>query len=329
VLRIIKSVTNISPAIKRDAGDGFVALRRSPRTIAFIASMSALANVISLYSVPISILGFRSSIHFLQLPIILGAIVAGASVGLIIGFFGAFAMAYFMGMPFILGGMAILGLLSGLFVKKVRPLFAGPLAYLASVPYVAVTDYLWGIPLPVVGIILVNLGMEVVLCSILVDVISKYRATTSFITSMRQEGHPTHQNLIQRLEDESKGLIILKNDREIYSSAESGIAGLLNAMERIGATSLKDSVIVDKVVGKAAALIMTCFAAREVHARIMSVAATSVLQKHSTTFSYLQLVDEIMDRSGLGICKFEKLVSEVEDPKEALDVLKRAQPSPV
>jgi len=73
---------------------------------------------------PISIMGFRSSIHFLQLPIIMGAVVAGASMGLIIGFFGAFVMAYFMGMPFILGGMAILGLFSGLFVKRTRGLFS-------------------------------------------------------------------------------------------------------------------------------------------------------------------------------------------------------------
>lgn len=80
----------------------------------------------------------------------------------------------------------------------------------------------------------------------------------------------------------------------------------------------------DKVVGKAAALVMVSFNARETHARIMSKAATSVLQKHSMTFSYLQLVDEIKDRSGLGICKFEELVSGIEDPKGALNVLNRA-----
>ena len=85
----------------------------------------------------------------------------------------------------------------------------------------------------------------------------------------------------------------------------------------------------DKVVGRATALTMIYFGAREVPARIMSETAISVLQKYLTAFSYLHLVDEIKDRSGLGICKFEKLVSEVEGPKEALKALKRALSSPV
>jgi len=302
--------------------------RRSPRAIAFIASMSALANVVSLYSIPISLLGFQSRIHFQQLPIILGGVVAGGAVGLIIGFFGAFVMAYFMGIPFILGGMAILGLFSGLFVKRVRPLLAGTLAYITSIPYVVLTDYVWGLPLPVIGVILINLGIEALLCSIFVDVISKYKVMESFISSMKQEGNLLKQNLVQRLEDESKGLIIMKEDKEIYSSTKSGIAGLLKVTEEVEPALLKDSTVVDKVVGKAAALIIISLKAREVHAKIMSRAATSVLQKHSKAFFYLQLVDEIKDRNGLGMCRFEELVSGVEDPKEALNVLKRAMAYP-
>lgn len=302
--------------------------RRSPRAIAFIASMSALANVVSLYSIPISLLGFQSRIHFQQLPIILGGVVAGGAVGLIIGFFGAFVMAYFMGIPFILGGMAILGLFSGLFVKRVRPLLAGTLAYITSIPYVVLTDYVWGLPLPVIGVILINLGIEALLCSIFVDVISKYKVMESFISSMKQEGNLLKQNPVQRLEDESKGLIIMKEDKEIYSSTKSGIAGLLKVTEEVEPALLKDSTVVDKVVGKAAALIIISLKAREVHAKIMSRAATSVLQKHSKAFFYLQLVDEIKDRNGLGMCRFEELVSGVEDPKEALNVLKRAMAYP-
>jgi len=286
--------------------------------------MSALANVVSLYSMPISILGFQSRIHFQQLPIILGGVVAGGAMGLIIGFFGAFVMAYLTGIPFILGGMAILGLFSGLFVKRVRPLIAGTLAYVASIPYVALTDYVWGLPLPVIGVILTNLGIEALLCSIFVDVISKNRVMESFISSMRQEGNLLKQNLVQKLDVESKGLIVMKGDKEIYSSAESGIAGLLKAIEEVKPISLEDSTVVDKVVGKAAALIIISFRAREVHAKIMSRAATTLLQKHSMAFAYQQLVDEIKDKSGLGMCRFEKLVSGIEDPKEALNLLKRA-----
>lgn len=299
-----------------------LSMRGSPRAIAFIASMSALANVVSLYSIPISILGFQSRIHFQQLPIILGGVVAGGAVGLIIGFFGAFVMAYSTGIPFILGGMAIVGLTSGLFVKKVKPLYAGILAYVVSIPYVAATDYIWGMPLPVIEGILIKLGIEAILCSVLVEAIGHHGAVASFISSMRAENAFRAEDLIHRLEDESKGLIILKGNRTIFTSAESGIAGLLKAVDEVKAGLLKDSVVVDRIVGKAAAMVITSFGAREVHARIMSRAATDFLTKHSKAFSYLQLVDVIKDRSGSGTCKFEEMVSKVDDPKEALRLLK-------
>lgn len=299
-------------------------IRRSPRAIAFIASMSALANVVSLYSIPISILGFQSRIHFQQLPIILGGVVAGGAVGLIIGFFGAFVMAYSTGIPFILGGMAIIGLTSGLFVRKVKPFLAGILAYVTSIPYVAATDYIWGLPLPVIEGILVKLGIEAILCSILVEAIGHHGTVASFISSMRADSAIRTEDLIRRLEDESKGLIILKGNKTIYTSAESGITGLLKALEGVEAGLLEDSVVVDKVVGKAAALVITYFRAREVHAKIMSRPAMTYLKGHSKAFSYLQLVVEIKDRGGLGTCKLEEIVSKVDDPEEAFRLLRDA-----
>jgi len=286
--------------------------------------MSALANVVSLYSIPISILGFQSRIHFQQLPIILGGVVAGGGVGLIIGFFGAFVMAYSTGIPFILGGMAIVGLTSGLFVRKVRPLFAGVFAYIVSIPYVAATDYIWGLPLPVIEGILVKLGLEAILCSVIVEAIGRHKAVSSFISSMRVGSALSAEDLIRRLGDESKALIILKGNRTIYTSAEPGIAGLLKAADGVGTELLEDSVVVDRVVGKAAALVITSFGAMEVHAKIMSRAAMDFLTRHSKAFTYLQLVDEIKDRSGLGICKFEEMVSKVDDPEEAIMLLKAA-----
>lgn len=49
----------------------------------------------------------------------------------------------FMMIPFIIGGLAILGYASGLFAKKVRPVFSGILAWCVQAPYVVITDYIW------------------------------------------------------------------------------------------------------------------------------------------------------------------------------------------
>ena len=94
--------------------------------------------------------------------------------------------------PFVVGGIAILGVSVGFFAKKVRPVFAGLLAWLVQAPYVLVTDYVWftffagnssaaawAIVLP----IMVNLTLQSVICAVLADVIILYlkRAGVKFI----------------------------------------------------------------------------------------------------------------------------------------------------
>ena len=51
---------------------------------------------------------------------------------------------------------------------------------------------------------------------------------------------------------------------------EGGAAPLLQAIEEIGRDDLAGSIVADKVVGKAAALLMAYFAAGEVYAGILS-----------------------------------------------------------
>jgi len=100
---------------------------------------------------------------------------------------GLFASFVFPKIPFIIGGLAILGLASGLLAKRFRPLFAGILAWLVQAPYTAVTDYVWftlflqrtpQFALGFVGSILVILTIEAVISSILAEAIVAYLKKT-------------------------------------------------------------------------------------------------------------------------------------------------------
>ena len=73
--------------------------------------------------------------------------------------------------PFIIGGIAILGACTGLFAKRFRPVTACLLAWLVQAPYIVVTDYVWftyfvGMPqaaaLGIITPIMVTLGLEAV-----------------------------------------------------------------------------------------------------------------------------------------------------------------------
>ena len=108
--------------------------------------MAALSIILAIepFSIPISIGPFSSEIHFNQIPIFISGILAGPLAGLLTGAIGGLYTSITR-IPFIVGGLAILGLSVGFFVKKLKihPFFAGFLAWCVQAPYVFVTDYIW------------------------------------------------------------------------------------------------------------------------------------------------------------------------------------------
>jgi len=117
------------------------------RIITLIAMLAALANILSLpfLTIPLVIGPVNSTVHFTQLPIFLSGILAGPWAGFITGAIGGLYMSYSTGIPFIIGGLGILGLMTGVFAHKLQlhPAVALGLAWCVQAPYVFVTDYLW------------------------------------------------------------------------------------------------------------------------------------------------------------------------------------------
>jgi riboflavin transporter FmnP len=106
-----------------------------------MALMAALSVVLSLPPIAVPITP-EITVHFSQLPIFVAGILTGPVGGLVTGAIGGLYMGLIK-IPFIVGGLAILGLATGLFGKRVRPLYACLLAWLVQAPYVVVTDYVW------------------------------------------------------------------------------------------------------------------------------------------------------------------------------------------
>ena len=157
---------------------------RRAKTVAFVALMAALANVMSLppLAIPLPIGGYTSAIHFFQLAIFLCGILAGPYAGLVGGAVGSLYMSVTK-IPFVAGGITILGFSVGFFAKKVRPVFAGLLAWLVQAPYVLVTDYVWftlfvgnspTVAWAIITPIMINLTLQAVICAVLADIIIHY-----------------------------------------------------------------------------------------------------------------------------------------------------------
>jgi uncharacterized membrane protein len=145
-------------------------MRYSSRFAAFTAVMSALAVALSVLAVPF-VLGLR--IHFFQVAIMLAGVIGGPLSGLVTGAIGGAYMATLRSDPTIVMGNALLGLFTGLFVRKMRPALAGIAAWvLIQAPWIYLTGtYILHVPGFVMQTILATLTVEDVICAVIADVL--------------------------------------------------------------------------------------------------------------------------------------------------------------
>ena len=160
----------------------------------FASLMAALSNIFSMppFVIPIAIGGFETQVHFTQLPIFLSGILVGPWAGLLTGAVGGLYMSFVLPfIPFIVGGLALLGYFAGLFAKrmKLRPWLASILAWCIQAPYVFVSDYLWfasfrqmspTVALATVSTILIKLTVEAVVASALAEVVVAFIKRSGF-----------------------------------------------------------------------------------------------------------------------------------------------------
>ena len=114
----------------------------------------------------------------------------------------------------------------------------------------------------------------------------------------------------------SESTIAVVSNGEIFTSQERGVKPLLHLLtEKKG--FLKGASVADKVIGKAAALLMVLGEIKEVHTLIISEPAIKVFEKYSIPCYYDKKVDRIVNRTGDGLCPMETLCLDIEEPKEA------------
>ena len=123
--------------------------------------------------------------------------------------------------------------------------------------------------------------------------------------------------------EQAKSLLITTNSTiavvsngEVFTSQERGVKPLLHLLtEKKG--FLKGASVADKVIGKAAALLMVLGEIKEVHTLIISEPAIKVFEKYNIPCFYDKKVTRIVNRAGDGLCPMETLCLNVDEPQEA------------
>lgn len=124
------------------------------------------------------------------------------------------------------------------------------------------------------------------------------------------------------LEETNASCVIEKGGRRSVSF-DSGIRPLLLWLEE-DAACLRGAVAADKIVGRAAALLLAYGGAAYVYGAVMSEGARQVLTDHHIRFDSGRIVESIRNRQGTGICPMEQRVLGIDEPQKAYETLRTA-----
>lgn len=106
----------------------------------------------------------------------------------------------------------------------------------------------------------------------------------------------------------------------VYTSKERGVLPLVKWIDN--KLNLNGFSAADKVIGKATAFLYIILGVKEVYATVISKSALEVFENHNVLIEYDQVVENIINRQGNGICPFEAVVLNICDVDKAYDAIK-------
>ena len=118
------------------------------------------------------------------------------------------------------------------------------------------------------------------------------------------------------LEKSGNSLMIYKDRVLLFESDLGGIRPHLKAINEHGG-DLEDTLMVDKILGRAAAFLVVYSKAAEAITNIVSTPGKQVLEANHLKFSYREEVAHIKMKDGVIFCPFESMVQGISDPVEA------------
>lgn len=142
----------------------------------------------------------------------------------------------------------------------------------------------------------------------IVLMLNKYRRPETAIQSAK--------NLIAQ---DTAVCVVIKDNTIIRTEPGRGIGPILKLYEE---GVLKDAFVVDKIIGKASAMILALGGVKGCFGITVSQSAVNWLKAHQIPLSYERCVDAIINRTGDGTCPMEQTVKNVDDAAKALPLLK-------
>lgn len=116
--------------------------------------------------------------------------------------------------------------------------------------------------------------------------------------------------------------VLIKNGKIIFRAKNRGITPLIFCLKR-RKKDLKNAVVFDKIIGRAAAMLLAYAGVKKVMTSMASREALILLRENRIDVEYKIGVKHILNRKGSGLCPMEKL-SRGRTAIELLEVMEKA-----
>lgn len=123
------------------------------------------------------------------------------------------------------------------------------------------------------------------------------------------------------IREEICSFVVIRDGRIVYQDKGNGVKPIMKLLDT-NRELLKDAVIVDKLIGKAAALLLCLGEVSRIYAITMSEAGKAYLEQVGITAECEKCIGMISNRKKDGICPLERAVGDIDDPQVAYVRLK-------
>ena len=129
--------------------------------------------------------------------------------------------------------------------------------------------------------------------------------------------------LQKKLNEEGLSLIANRQGK-IYTSKLHGIGPIINPMKD-DFYYFEEAIVVDKVIGKATAMLLILSKVKYIYAYVLSEKAKEILDQYQVDYDYEKLVPYIINRTHDRMCPMEQTVYNLTNLNEAYEALKQKQ----
>jgi hypothetical protein len=123
------------------------------------------------------------------------------------------------------------------------------------------------------------------------------------------------------LETSVVSVVVIKNGQIILKKTGDGIKPILETINELG-DEMHGSIVGDRILGKASALLCRYANVKAVYSPQATKTAIALLIIGGVVSQIDQMIPFIKNRSGNGLCPFEKMLESVGEPDEAYNILK-------